>query len=86
MGFGPTKFILTASLALLKTRAPGVPPRGLPTSLLPVANRVKEAANCNLLFSNIGAELINKVGFIPQEVTSPQFLTICEGQQPRGGM
>ena len=47
---------------------------------------LKGAANCNFLFSNIGAELINKVGFIPQEVTSPQFLTICEGQQPRGGM
>ena len=47
---------------------------------------LKGAANFNWIFSNIGAELINKEGFIPQEITSPQFLTTCGGQQPRGGM
>ena len=40
MGFEQIKFLLIASLAILKARAPRAPPSGMPRSLLPVANRV----------------------------------------------
>ena len=51
MGFGPTKFLLLVSLALLKTRAPGAPRSGLRTLLIPVAIRVKYLHLPHITFS-----------------------------------